>query len=47
MSTEFGSILQRAIENKSNDINSFTWRFQNGKNVKLNLIIFIVILSDF
>lgn len=35
MSTEFGSILQRAIENKSNDINSFTWRFQNGKDVKL------------
>ena len=27
MSTEFGSI--------SNDINSFTWRFQNGKDVKL------------
>lgn len=35
MSTEFGSILQQAIENKSNDINSFTWRFQNGKDVKL------------
>ena len=35
MSTEFGSILQQAIENKSNDINSFTWHFQNGKDVKL------------
>lgn len=35
MSTEFGSILQQVIENKSNDINSFTWRFQNGKDVKL------------
>ena len=39
MSTEFGSILQRAIENKSNDINSFTWRFQNGKDVKLHVYV--------
>lgn len=33
--TEFGNKLQEAIESKNNDINTFVWKYQNGKEVKL------------
>lgn len=32
---DLGNKLQKAIEDKRNDINSYVWRLQNGKEVKL------------
>lgn len=33
--TELAEALQKAISNKKNDINSFTWKYQNGKETRL------------
>ena len=35
MSTEFGSKIQKAIAEKNNDMTTFTWKYQNGNEVKL------------
>lgn len=35
MSTDIGDVLQKAIENKKNDINSFVWKTQNGEEQRL------------
>ena len=33
--TEIGDALNKAIEVKKNDINNFTWKYQNGNEVRL------------
>ena len=33
--TEFGDTLTKAINKRNNDINLFTWKYQNGKEVRL------------